>query len=418
MGEERIEGGPLAYGRKVQIYAARWPEDDDWERGLQYFKRYIKPILVAAAVDYEMVSCPQYGSLTRHIQKETLLTRRRALSQSLNLSPPLEEPVLNIMAGAPGQLTEEQKEQRRLEGASVIIGRHTLKEYMAGLRKGYMEGIEREEREKFVERSILGDGVFETKEEIERRRLEAEEAFKAMTASQAEVAAPPPPPPAPKFGLSFLNKPAAPISIPTSTPTSPSTLTPPPQPLPAYAQSPPFPLPAQPPLLLVPWTNHLGFTQIPQMLLDLFTERFKYASGGESALKLVLAPTRELTPNDLNWGIEEEGWYKNKFNETLTKITKARESYYTDLKTRLQAVRDITSGVRDRTEEEAKKPITELDLRDERLKREVRWRNEEEGYEFVKKDKKVDWDERWEGWLQVYGELPVRSQEGTFGEGS
>jgi import inner membrane translocase subunit TIM54 len=42
LSKEEIEGGPLGYGRKVTVYAAKWPEDDEWERGLQYFKRYIK----------------------------------------------------------------------------------------------------------------------------------------------------------------------------------------------------------------------------------------------------------------------------------------------------------------------------------------------------------------------------------------
>lgn len=32
----------LGYPRKVMVYAAKWPEDDDYERGLQYFKRYLK----------------------------------------------------------------------------------------------------------------------------------------------------------------------------------------------------------------------------------------------------------------------------------------------------------------------------------------------------------------------------------------
>jgi import inner membrane translocase subunit TIM54 len=34
--------GSLAFGRKVTVYAAKWPEDDDYERGLKYFKRYVK----------------------------------------------------------------------------------------------------------------------------------------------------------------------------------------------------------------------------------------------------------------------------------------------------------------------------------------------------------------------------------------
>jgi import inner membrane translocase subunit TIM54 len=34
--------GSLAFGRKVTVYAAKWPEDDDYDRGLKYFKRYVK----------------------------------------------------------------------------------------------------------------------------------------------------------------------------------------------------------------------------------------------------------------------------------------------------------------------------------------------------------------------------------------
>jgi import inner membrane translocase subunit TIM54 len=107
-------------------------------------------VLVAAAVDYDMVSCPQYGSLTRHVSSHILTSRRHALSSQYNLSPPLEPPVLDIMAGAPGQLSPAQKEERRIQGGAIIIGRHTLKEYMKGLEDGYMKGIKREEREKVM----------------------------------------------------------------------------------------------------------------------------------------------------------------------------------------------------------------------------------------------------------------------------
>ncbi len=42
--------GSLDYPRKVTVYAGKWPEDDDWERGLQYFKRYLKVRLPGAIV--------------------------------------------------------------------------------------------------------------------------------------------------------------------------------------------------------------------------------------------------------------------------------------------------------------------------------------------------------------------------------
>lgn len=32
----------LEHGRKVKVFAARWPEDDDYERGLLHFRKYVK----------------------------------------------------------------------------------------------------------------------------------------------------------------------------------------------------------------------------------------------------------------------------------------------------------------------------------------------------------------------------------------
>jgi import inner membrane translocase subunit TIM54 len=42
LSKQPLEGGSLAFGRKVTVYAAKWPEDDDYDRGLKYFKRYVK----------------------------------------------------------------------------------------------------------------------------------------------------------------------------------------------------------------------------------------------------------------------------------------------------------------------------------------------------------------------------------------
>jgi import inner membrane translocase subunit TIM54 len=426
---------------------------------------------VAAAIDYEMVSCPQYGSLARHVSDHILIQRRQELSTKYNLSPPLEPPTLNLMAGAPGQLSPEEKERRRVEGGAIVIGRNTLKEYMAGLRKGYMEGIKRETREKVVEREIEGDGIFETKEELEARRMEFEE--NARKLAQGQIVTPPATAPPKLGGLSFMNRPTpvtpTPPTLPLPTITDQESL------IPSHAHLPPSPLPEQPCMLLVPWTNHLGFKQIPYMIWDLFNERAKYRIGGEAGMRLVFGHKREFigkdkeqgfrsaqgseggekmlqdlagqaqslnndfngsaittttttttttgAPSDLDFDLESEDYYKKGFGETLSKITKARESYYTELKTRLQTARDLANGVREATtEEQTKPPPTETELREERLKRELRWRNEELGYEIVHKGSDVSWTPRWDGWLKVYddvtsGDIPVpasKTQEANW----
>lgn len=391
-----------------------------------------QPVLVAAAVDYDLVSSPQYGSLTRHLQAKIIKARRRALSRQLGLDDgptPLEPPEVWFAAGTPGQLSPEQKAQREVEGGVIIVGRHTLKEYMEGLRRGWMCGVAKVDREAQVKALVEADGLFDLP------LPSGERGDAALVTPQAETVAPvtdmeTPQQPQKPLGLGalpFLNKPA---------PASPSTQHPSPaQPavdpetlIPESAHLPPTHLPDQPPMLLLPWLNHLGFKQVPWMFVGLFNEREKYREGGEAAIKLIFGGLRDFqgaqtemdseagsldvestttaaatTPTDLDFDIDVEDFYKKSFADTPSRINKLRETYYSNLKTRLETARDPASGARERTkEEEAKPPATEDELKAERLKKEIRWRNEEEGYEIVKKGSKVAWDSRWKGWLRVY----------------
>lgn len=40
MAEERLH--PLDFPRTVTVYSAKWPGDDDWDRGSRYFRKYVK----------------------------------------------------------------------------------------------------------------------------------------------------------------------------------------------------------------------------------------------------------------------------------------------------------------------------------------------------------------------------------------
>lgn len=371
------------------------------------------------------MSSPQYGSLTRHLQAKIIKARRRALSKQLGLdaTTPLEDPEPWFLAGTPGQLSLEQKEQREVEGGVIIIGRHTLKEYMEGLRRGWMCGVAKFDREKQVETLVNADGFFDTPEAL------------ADTTSNSdvseEVVAPPvtaPHQPRKPFGLGALpfNKPI-PSAIPNAAvkpAVDPETL------IPESAHAAPTTLPAQPSMLLLPWMNHLGFKQVPWMLWDAFNERAKYREGGEAAMKLIFGGIRDfegrdvdvlrqdnidlnqqsatlegsvIVPTDLDFDIEVEDFYKKSFKDLPARIQKLRDTYYADLRTRLQTARDLAAGVREATKDEvAKPPLKEDELKAERLKKEIRWRNEEEGYEIVKKGSPVTWMTRWNGWLKVY----------------
>jgi import inner membrane translocase subunit TIM54 len=373
---------------------------------------------VAAAVDYDLVSSPQYGSLTRHLQAKIIKARRRSLSRQLGIEDgpmALEPPEIAFASGTPGQLSPEEKAQREVEGGVIIVGRNTLKEYMEGLRRGWMCGVAKYDREAQVKALVEADGLFDLPPAPETLDTQPVEPVAPVADAQT-------PPPAQKplglGALPFMNKPAltSPLPQPSAPTVDPETL------IPESAHIPPTHLPTQPPMLLLPWMNHLGFKQVPWMFIGLFNEREKYREGGEAAMKLIFGGQRAFqgassemaadipaesmastASTDLDFDLEVEDFYKKSFNDTPNRIAKLRETYYSTLQTRLETARELASGSRERTKDEiAKPPMTEEELKAERLKKELRWRNEEEGYEIIKKGSGVAWDARWKGWLKVY----------------
>lgn len=347
------------------------------------------------------------------------MSRQLGLQDGVNA---LEPPELWFPSGTPGQLSLDEQARREVEGGVIIVGRHTLKEYMEGLRRGWMSGVGKVDREAQVKALVEADGLFDTPEDVQDTTVVVEPSAPV----NPETSSPLPPKPLGLGALPFMNKPQSP-SLPLSKQTSTQPAIDPETLIPASAHDPPSPLPAQPPMLLLPWLNHLGFKQVPWMSVGLFNEREKYREGGEAALRLIFGGQRDFvgaqqherdvefadaetkttttttSMTDLDFDAYVEDFYKKSFASTPAKIAKLRESYYADLPARIETARALAAGTRERTkEEEAKPPPTVDELRAERLKKEIRWRNEEEGYEIVKKGTPVAWDERWEGWLKVY----------------
>ena len=334
---------------------------------------------MAAAVDFEQVTAPLHGSVTSQIHASILKKRRQALGLE-----PIEQGF-----SLPGLLNPVELAQRELEGGTVIVGRHTLKEYMEGLRRGWTGGVDEWDWEKSVEQELKHDGVFE----------KAPEPISGFT-SDNDVPVPAQQPAALPGTLSFLAKappPAASSAAASAQPTIPSSY-----------HIPPYPLPAQPPVLLLPFISHLGFKQVPSMIYDFFTERYRVQAGADAALALIESQTRPLVHDDLEFNREAEKWYKKDFVKLPSKTQELREEYYKKLEPRLESVRQLARGERDLNDEEKKsdKPVTtEQDLIEERKKKEMRWKGQEEGFEIIRTDKDATWDEKWEGWLNVF-ELP------------
>ncbi|TFY60085.1 hypothetical protein EVJ58_g5373 [Rhodofomes roseus] len=413
----------LDYPRKVTVYGSKWPADEDYDRGMKYFRKYVKPILVAAAIDFEMINGRRHGDLARRIADD--IKKRRRLELGLD-QPPIVLP----------HHSPEDQRRRELEGGIVIVGRPTFKEFMAGLKRGWTERLEIVDREEMLSQDLENDGKFD-ESELETNvvsdgpdldgepipttsRLPSSKSFPAFT------------PP-------HLQGPS-----PSSTAKASEQST-----IPASMNTPPARIPPMPPVLLVHFVDYIGFSQIPHMIWEFFNQRHKAQSGAEAAYRLVKDVTRpfnappeeelsrlaaeaesqgEPDPSqphlsepslaDLDFDKDVELSYKKSYVRDFTDvITKARQEYYEKLPARLETARALAWGTREPTKEEANyPPPTEVELRAERMKKELRWRADEEGWDIIRPGKPVAWDERLRDVLKVFVDPPSETRSGQAKE--
>ena len=407
MAEERLH--PLDFPRTVTVYSAKWPGDDDWDRGSRYFRKYVKvccfssyiekfgpsthfvltqPVFIAAAIDYTIIAGKRHGDLATRVANDIKTERRVALGLD---PPPLSAPALAIK----GML--ETKRRRVHEGGTVIVGRPAFKEYMAGFRRGWTESLERVEEDERLSRELESDGHFD--EPDVSPGLSSND-FTDAEPIPTPSRLPPSRPPGLYSPLSTVNRPPAP------SPSAQRTRDP------GADVPPPASLPPQPPLLLVPFLNLVGIKLVPLMLWDFFNERHKVRAGAEAAYKLVSCATRPFERTNIDFDASAEGYYKSSTASIPTDIQKSRAEYYKALPEKLATARALARGEREPTKLEIEAPPpTEVELRAERLKKEARWRADERGWGLVCPDTPVEWDDRWEGALEVFVDPPTERWE-------
>ncbi|KAF7295285.1 Transcriptional regulator Cwf13 [Mycena indigotica] len=343
--------GSMYHPRKVLVYGGRWPGDEDYDQPLKYFRKYVKPILVAAAVDYTMVGGKRLGDVAGRVA-ESIKAQRR-VEAGLEETP-------DYRKALPSYLTPEEERLHQLEGGIMIIGRPTFKEFMTGLKRGWSEPLDKVDKEEMLAQELEADGRFDESDEE--------------------------PTPLPPILL-------PPTQI-TSQPSLPT-------------------VPSLPPIALVPFTDLLGFTKIPLMIWQWFNRRHDVRNGAEAAYSVVMGQTRpfstplfsDITPgeSDLEFDVACERWLKKSLFDLPKETEKAREKYYTELKSKLETARALARGTREPTKEEtANPPPTEVELRAERLKNEKRWRGDLRGWEIVSPATKTAWDDRFRDVLRVY----------------
>jgi import inner membrane translocase subunit TIM54 len=366
-----------------------------------------------------MINGNRHGGLSRSIADKIKLQRQ----ESLPADHPLRREKPSSSVPLPTAVPPAQQRQRELQGGTIIVGRHTLKEYMHGLRLGWSESLSAMDREEALARRLASDGVFDEQE-----------------------------PPAGSEPSETLNEPqTATLNSASAGPKSPlfsSIIAPPnhrtPQPLPQQSQPPkpkyndaaPQEIPPQPPLLLLSFENLLGFRYVPHMIVDFFHERKRVRAGAEAAYALIEGQTREFVPpdsnvdkielldgstpeetkldsgsltdrgpqgGDLDFDLYVERYFRNSYKKVPKETADARKKYYESLPSKLAVARSLARNEREPTKEEREHPPqTEVELTAERFKKELKWYEDLEGWKILRAGSGVDWDSRLANALRVY----------------
>ncbi|KAK5168265.1 mitochondrial import inner membrane translocase subunit tim54 [Saxophila tyrrhenica] len=123
---------PKSLPRRVTIYLAA-PPGDGLRTAREHFHNYVKPVLVAAAMDWDVVEGRKEGDV-RYKTAERIRKRRKKNGEG---EPMSQEEVENL------SLVDAMRERNgthEFDGVAgdLVIGRNTWKEYVRGLHEGWL----------------------------------------------------------------------------------------------------------------------------------------------------------------------------------------------------------------------------------------------------------------------------------------
>ncbi|KAL1923431.1 uncharacterized protein VTP21DRAFT_8411 [Calcarisporiella thermophila] len=261
--------GPYEMPRKVVVYLAEPPGDGIY-KSRRWFREYIKPIFVAAALDYEI----KEGSpteITSMVQEEIRQRRKRALN------------ALPTDASKDNGIESKLTRPEEVDGM-IAVGRIAWCELLNGISAGCNMSLENPA-------DISADSVSNEKttidsveESIATEKELPEKPENISNSSTSPVAA------MEESVLESLHK------EPTDT---------------SYFSLPPTSLIS--PVGFLPQENLLGFRNFPRRIFMAFNSYQYIERVGEEAVKICLGKTRELdTKIDLDLGRDEERVWRRK----------------------------------------------------------------------------------------------------------
>ncbi|KAL4875826.1 mitochondrial import inner membrane translocase subunit Tim54 [Aspergillus karnatakaensis] len=117
--------------RKLTVFLAA-PPGDGLRTAREHFKEYVKPILVAAALDYNVIEGRREGDVRAAFAEQIRKQRRAAGEASTVIAEPTSEDII-----ADARKSTGVREEPGPKG-DLVIGRHTWKEYIRGLHEGWL----------------------------------------------------------------------------------------------------------------------------------------------------------------------------------------------------------------------------------------------------------------------------------------
>lgn len=123
--------------RRLTVFISACPGDSIGSTR-QYFKEYVKPILVAAAMDYEVVEGRKEGDV-RYGTAEQIRRFRRKQGER---GPSGQEPDMDAIIAV--DMIRERLGVKPYDGprGDLVLGRHTWKEYIRGIHEGWLGPLE------------------------------------------------------------------------------------------------------------------------------------------------------------------------------------------------------------------------------------------------------------------------------------
>ncbi|KAG2193289.1 hypothetical protein INT47_008650 [Mucor saturninus] len=121
--------------RKVTVYITA-PPGDGLEKSRTWFREYVKPILVAGAVDYEIKEAKSPGQIETSVMEEIVQRRREAVEASNAESTDHEPLEHKSNTGFTSPVDMNKKKSEVVSDGILAIGRNAYREVLSGLAKG------------------------------------------------------------------------------------------------------------------------------------------------------------------------------------------------------------------------------------------------------------------------------------------